>query len=80
MPTRREKELSDNQWAICVLNTYHDVIEIQFDWHHFSFLNTKITYQVRDLWQKKDLGETDKRFITQIASHDVLFLKLTPPE
>jgi hypothetical protein len=44
-------------------------------WPHLSFL--KGTYRVRDVWQKQDLGITDKDFIREISSHDVILLTLT---
>jgi hypothetical protein len=66
----------DDGWVICVLNTYNNTINIRFDWHHFPFLNNKMTYSIRDLWQEKSLGKTDKIFTGSISSHDVLLLKL----
>jgi hypothetical protein len=33
---------------------------------------------VRDLWLKKDVGNTKKALITSVNGHDVLLLKLTP--
>jgi alpha-galactosidase len=72
------KELSSREWAICVLNTYDSPIKINFTWNHFSFLPAKSTFQIRDLWQKKNLGKTDKQFYATIESHDVLLVKLTP--
>jgi alpha-galactosidase len=72
------KELSNHEWAICVLNTYDSAIKINFTWNHFSFLPARSTFQIRDIWQKKSLGKTDKQFSAAIKSHDVLLVKLTP--
>jgi alpha-galactosidase len=35
------------------------------------------TYKLRDLWLKKDIGDTKKPLKATIASHDVLVLKLS---
>ena len=31
---------------------------VKVNWNHLSFLQG--TYEIRDLWEKKDLGITDK--------------------
>jgi len=70
------KELSDGGWAVCFLNTGDDVLTMRINWLHLSFLSG--TYEIRDLWQKKDIGTTKNNFTADIASHDVLLFKLTP--
>jgi alpha-galactosidase len=37
-------------------------------------------YEIRDLWQKKDIGSTDKIFEAELPSHDVIVVRLTPAE
>jgi alpha-galactosidase len=70
------KELSNGEWAMCFFNSGDNQMEIRVNWKHLSFL--KGTYQIRDLWQKKDIGTTNKNFVGQVASHDVALFKLTP--
>jgi len=70
------KELSDGEWAVCIFNSGEDTLKVRLTWSHLWFL--KGNYQVRDLWQKKDLGITDKDFIREIPSHDVILLRLSP--
>ena len=36
------------------------------------------TVLVRDLWQHKDLGPFKKRFSTEVASHGIVHVNLTP--
>lgn len=80
------KPLSDDNWAIVFLNRSDKTQKINFDWKKhiiedkdFKFtldLNNQI-YNLRDLWEHKDLGKTNKVFIKELASHDVVALKLS---
>ena len=38
---------------------------------------TNQVYNLRDVWEHKDLGKTNKIFQKDLASHDVIALKLT---
>jgi alpha-galactosidase len=69
------KELSNGNWAVCFFNSGDNPLKIRLKWEHLWFL--KGTYKVRDLWQKKDLGTTQKGFTGDIAPHDVLLFKLS---
>jgi alpha-galactosidase len=69
------KELSDGNWAVCFLNTGDKSLQIRLKWEHLWFL--KGTYEIRDLWQKKNLGKTKGEFTGEIDSHDVILFKLT---
>jgi len=70
------KELSNQEWAVCFFNASNNPMPLKVTWGHLSFLNG--TYQVRDLWQKKDLGKTGGQFVREIPPHDVVLVKLTP--
>jgi alpha-galactosidase len=70
------KELSNGEWAVCFFNSGHDDMVIRVNWSYLSFLNG--TFKIRDLWQKKDIGETTKNFSENIPPHDVILLRLTP--
>lgn len=45
-------------WAVCFFNTGDKSMVVKVNWNHLSFLQG--TYEIRDLWEKKDLGITDK--------------------
>jgi alpha-galactosidase len=71
------KELSNGQWAVCVLNDTANPADITVNWKDLTFLTG--TYKVRDLWQKKDAGTTSDAFTApQVAAHDVVLLQLSP--
>lgn len=79
------KELSNDAWAVCFFNTGDVPLKIRITWSHIWILRSKYNkYKIRDLWQKKDLGEIDLEegdnefFIRQIEPHDVILLKLNP--
>ena len=80
------KPLVNDQWALCVLNRGKTDQPFSLDWNTFSVtdslsnrtLNTaSMPYKIRDLWQHKELGETNKPLKTIISTHDVLCLKLS---
>jgi alpha-galactosidase len=79
------KPLSKGDWAVCFLNRLEKATKINFDWFvqeigdDFSkrTLNTnETTYQIRDLWAKKFIGDTKKKLVAEIGSHDVLMVRL----
>jgi alpha-galactosidase len=70
------KELSNGEWAVCFFNSGDGPLPMKVNWSHLWFL--KGTYKIRDLWQKKDIGTTQKDFAGDIAPHDVLLFKLSP--
>jgi hypothetical protein len=49
---------------------------MKINWKDLTFLKGK--YQVRDLWQKKNLGSTDENFAGQVASRGVAMFRLSP--
>ena len=80
------KPLFDENWAVIFLNRSDKTQKINFDWkkhiiedNDFKFiLNlTSQKYNVRDLWEHIDLGNTNKIFQKELASHDVIAIKLT---
>ncbi len=70
------KELSNGDWAVCVLNAGDKAAETKFSWKELTFL--KGDYQVRDLWEKKDIGTTKQDLSRTIDSHDVILVRLSP--
>ena len=74
-------------WAVCFLNRSASTQKIDFDWSKNIIaddlskrtLNTNDTvYKIRDLWQKKFLGDTKKNISAELATHNVLVLRLIP--
>jgi alpha-galactosidase len=79
------KPLMKGDWALCFLNRSAKVRKIDFDWSQniivdaFSkrTLNTNETkYILRDLWAKKNIGNTKKNLRTDILPHDVFLVRL----
>lgn len=71
------KELAGGAWAVAWHNTGDQSYTQRIDWSHFKQLGSS-TYSVKDIWQDKIIGTTGKKMQFDIASHDVLFFKLTP--
>jgi alpha-galactosidase len=80
------KPLSNDEWAVCFLNRSSKPKQIHFNWQDEIVndalskreLNAKMTtYRLRDLWSKKDPGDTKAPLRATVGSHDVLVLKLS---
>jgi len=80
------KPLSAGDWAVCFLNRSVDIKTIDFDWiknkinDEFSkrILNASVeTFKIKDVWTKKELGDTQKPLKAVLLSHDVLLLRLS---
>ena len=80
------KPLKNGEWALCLLNRSVTPKTVQLDWKTVSVTDSlsnrtldttgKTIYKVRDLWLKKNTGDTRKVLKAIIPSHDVLCLKL----
>jgi alpha-galactosidase len=71
------KELSNGQWAVCILNAAPNAAQIQLNFKDLPFAANN-TYHVRDLWTHSNVGNTTTNFSRQIESHDVALLQLAP--
>jgi alpha-galactosidase len=81
------KPLSKNEWVMCFLNRGAQAKDITFAWKDHTISDdfskqginfNQSTFTIRDLWAKKEVGKTNKPFITRVASHDAKLLRLTP--
>jgi len=81
------KPLENNAWAVCFLNRSYSPMNINFNWKDEIINDTLFNktlnakehnYSIRNLWMKKDDGNTQKPLKAKLASHDVIMLKLTP--
>lgn len=81
------KPLSDGNWAVTFLNRSEVAKKINFDWKKqiikdvdfgYEANFSKTVYKLKDLWKNKEVGNTRKNFIADIAPHDVITLRLIP--
>jgi alpha-galactosidase len=80
------KPLKNGEWAVCLLNRGKTPRIVNLDWKTFSVtdslsnrtLNTtaKEVYKLRNLWLKKNVGDTRKPLKAIIPAKDILCLKL----
>lgn len=79
------KPLSNGDWAVCFLNRSELPYHLEFDWNEHRItdditgrsIETKGTgYQLRDLYQHKNIGTTREALKAVIPMHDVLMLRL----
>ncbi len=80
------KPLANNELAVCFLNRSDHPQTISYDWKdhaindavsNTSFDFKQTSYKLRDLWLKKDVGNTGKTFKQTIGADDVVVLRLT---
>ena len=69
------RELANGDWALALLNTSDKPADLTISFRDFWFVGGKC--QIRDIWDKKDAGTTEKPFTKNLAPHDVALLRLT---
>lgn len=83
------KPLINDEWAVCFLNRGSEEGLIEFAWKEHNVKDdfskkeinfNNITYTIRDLWKKENIGTTEKIFTAKIPSHDVIMLRLFQEE
>ncbi len=80
------KPLANDEWAFCFLNRGKETKNISFDWKD-SFIKDdnfgkqfdakKTVYKIRDLWAKKNSGDTNTTLKAKLPAHDVLMFRLS---
>jgi alpha-galactosidase len=80
------KPLKNGDWAVCFLNRKSQPQPINFDWNAQVIedtlskrnLDAKATvYKIKNLWTKKEAGNTKKPLKETVAPHDVIMLRLS---
>ena len=69
------KELSNNEWAVCLLNRGKDTKT--FDFNFQEQLKLVQNYSVHNIWLKEEIGKSSDAFSFDMPSHSVVFVKLT---
>lgn len=81
------KPLSDGNWAVTFLNRSEVAKKINFDWKKHIIKDadfgyeadfSKTAFKLKDLWKNKEIGNTKKNFVSDLAPHDVITLRLIP--
>ena len=81
------KPLKNNELALCFFNRTGSTRNISLNWKDLiitdKFSGTDIhfdkeIFSMRDVWSKKAAGDTKSKMEKQLASHDVLVLRLKP--
>lgn len=81
------KPLSDGNWAVTFLNRSEVAKKINFDWKNHIIKDadfgyeanfSKTVFKLKDLWKNREIGTTKKNFVSDLAPHDVITLRLIP--
>lgn len=71
------KVLHDGSRAVVLFNRSGNEANISFQWTEIGY-PTHLIAQIRDIWQKKDLGPFTKTFTAKVAPHGVVMITVTP--
>jgi alpha-galactosidase len=80
------KPLTNNEAAICFLNRSQKPVTVTYDFNQNPVTDTvskaninfnTTTYSIRDVWMKKDIGDTKKAWAGIVQGHDVTMLRLS---
>lgn len=80
------KPLANNEVAICFLNRSKNPVSVTYDWKTNPVMDTvskanidfnTTGYNIKDVWAKKDIGDTKKPWIGIVPGHDVVMLRLS---
>ncbi len=81
------KPLANDEWAFVFVNMGDEKVKLDYDWKKHPiqddlngrFLKVEETeFTVRDLFNHKDMPTTESHLKAEIASHDVLMVRVTP--
>jgi alpha-galactosidase len=70
------KPLEDGSVAVGLFNLSEGQLSISIDWKDVG-KSGKLT--VRDVWRQRNIGSFPDRFESQVAAHDVVFVRLVKP-
>jgi len=79
------KPLKSNEVAVCFMNRSKTPVTFSYDFNqhpvadtfskaNINFMTTP--YSIRDVWMKKDIGDTKKPLTITVQPHDVVLLRL----
>jgi len=71
------KQMKDGGRAVILFNRGKSDAEISAAWEDLGY-PAHVPADVRDLWAKKDLGKTTRKFTANVAAHAVVMLRITP--
>jgi len=71
------RPLADGSFAVALFDRADADREIALSWDDVG-LDKKTRVQVRDIWERRDLGGTDGGIALRVSAHGAAFLKLTP--
>ena len=70
--------LSEGAYAVLLLNRASISGKVEVSWSELGINEKKV--KIRDLWEKKDLGEFEDKYSVYLSSHDSVLLKIVPIE
>jgi alpha-galactosidase len=80
------KPLANNEVAICFLNRSKKPVAVTYDFNQHPVIDTfskatinfnTATYSIRDIWMKKEIGNTKNAWTGIVQGHDVTMLRLS---
>lgn len=69
------KPLSDGSRAVVLFNRSGNTANIAFSWAEVG-LPSKMSFKVRDLWEKVDIGSFETAYEAEVPSHGAVMVKV----
>ena len=70
-----EKQLVDGTRTVVLFNRSKDATDVTFSWNEIGYPDY-LSFTIRDLWQKKDLGKFKDRFTAEVPAHGVIMIRI----
>lgn len=71
-----QKPLSDGDIAICFFNRETTDKTYDVDWSRIKIKDFKDNYQIKNLWENKNVGTTDSKMPLEVPARDVVVFRL----
>lgn len=71
------KQLSDGSRAVVLFNRSESSANITVNWNEIGYPN-HLKADVRDLWEKKDMGSYSGKYSAEVPTHGVVVIKVQP--
>ena len=80
------KPLANNEVAICFMNRSKNPVAVSYDFNQHPVIDTfskaninfiASPHSIRDVWMKKEIGDTKKPLAVTVQPHDVVLLRLS---
>ena len=71
------KQLSDGSRSVVLFNRSNSPAKMSVGWNEIGY-PVHLKAEVRDLWEKKDMGSYSEKYVAEVSSHGVVMIRVEP--